>query len=81
MHTCGTWILPEVLGPVSADQSRGLGFRSRTSWEFLVEAHNTRHARSILRGTDSLYPISTIPYVLFVVRLIQLRMEDGRGSH
>lgn len=27
-HTCGTWILSEVLGPVSADQSRGLDFRS-----------------------------------------------------
>lgn len=51
---CG-WVLAEVLGLVFAEEALCLHLWSGSTWELLVEAHNTLHADSILSSTEALF--------------------------
>ena len=49
------WVLAEVLGLVFAEEALCLDLWSGSTWELLVEAHNTLHADSILSSTEALF--------------------------
>ena len=54
-HTHGGWLLAKVLGLVTAQKTLCLDLWSSSTWELLVEAHNSLHADSILSSTEALY--------------------------
>lgn len=57
-RTHGRWVLAEVLGLVLSEKALCLDLWSGSTWELLVEAHNTLHADSILSSTEALFSVS-----------------------
>lgn len=57
-RTLGSRVLAKVLGLVSSEKTGGLDLGGGSSGEFLVEADDTLHAKSIRSSTDGLVKVS-----------------------